>query len=397
MSLRTLAHTTLKDKRVLMRVDFNVPLNEETGVIEDDTRIRAVLPTLKELLARGVSRAVLMSHLGRPKGVEAKLSTVVVAERLSELLGEGVQHVDSCTDVDFSKYPEKRIFMLENTRFYKEEKECDKGFAGRLAEYGDVFVNDAFGVSHRAECSVTTVAEVMKGQGKEVAAGLLLEREVEMLSRIAKNPKAPFVMIVSGAKIDTKIGMIEHFYDQVDTFILGGGIANTFLAATGNNVASSLYEVDQVEHAREIMAACEEHVSEVVLPTDVVVASEISDSAQTLDIPVEDVEGDMRILDLGKNTLAKCEEIIRNAETIVWNGPVGVYEHAPFAQGTQRIARAIAQNKNATTVVGGGDTVDALNRFGISFDEYTHVSTGGGAMIEFLEGKGLPGIDVLVD
>ncbi|MBT6068680.1 phosphoglycerate kinase [Candidatus Peregrinibacteria bacterium] len=429
MALITLRDLDLNEKKVLMRVDFNVPLTklskEELGIgkgleagkeskvvrkieVQDDTRIRAVLPTLQYILENGAARIVLMTHVGRPKGeVKPELSTKVVAEKLEELLGEKVCHVEDCIGVNLEDCGEGnegccggcdcRVVMLENVRFHPEEKKGDMGFAQKLVENGDVFINDAFAVCHRDQASVTKVAEVMKEQGKEVAAGFLIEKEVEMLGAVLEKPRSPFVMIVSGAKVDTKIGMIQNFYDNVNTFILGGGIANTFLAAAGHNVADSLYEKDKLDLAREIMVACEENVNEIVMPTDGVVASELSAGAEALVIPVEDVEGDMRILDLGPDTIEKCVEILKNAEMIVWNGPVGVYEFPQFMEGTKWIAEAIAANEDATTVVGGGDTVDAINRLGIPFDKFTHVSTGGGSMVEFLEGKILPGIQVLMD
>ena len=396
MHLRTLKDVKLNGKRVLMRVDFNVPLSKESGIVQDDTRIRAVLPTIRHIFANGAKQLVLMSHLGRPRGqVVPGLSTKVVAESLEKLLGERVKYVNECIGVGCDA-TDARIFMLENVRFHNEEKDCDESFAKKLAVHGDVFVNDAFAVCHRAESSVTTVAEVMKSSGKPAVAGLLVEREMEMLEKVVKNPRSPFVMIVSGAKVDTKIGMMQNFYNTVDTFILGGGIANTFLAAEGFNVAASLYEKDKVELAREILLACQEHVNEVIMPVDAIVASELTAEAETAHVPVEDVEGDMKILDIGSKSIDKCCEILANAEMIVWNGPVGVYEFSQFMTGTKRIAEAIAANKEATTVVGGGDTVDAINRLGIPFDEYTHVSTGGGAMVEFLGGKALQGIQVLM-
>ena len=403
MALKTLKDVNLNGKRVLMRVDFNVPLSKTTGEVKDDTRIKAVLPTINYILDAGASRLVLMTHVGRPEGeMVTTLSTKVVADHLAGLLGESVNHVNGCVGVDCDDFASDaddnggRVFMLENVRFHKEEKKGDMDFATQLAAHGDVFVNDAFAVCHRDQASVTKVAEVMKSEGKGVAAGLLIEKEVLMLGKVLENPRSPFVMIVSGAKVDTKIGMIQNFHDTVNTFILGGGIANTFLAASGFDVAESLYEEDKVELAREIMATCEERENEVVMPTDGIVASELSREAEALQLPVENVEGDMKILDLGSDTIERCVEILKNAEMIVWNGPVGVYEFPQFAEGTKWIAEAIAANEEATTVVGGGDTVDAINRLGISFDKFTHVSTGGGAMVEFLEGKILPGIQVLM-
>ncbi len=428
MALKTLKDIDLNGKRVLMRVDFNVPLTKLTdeekealkgnneGVevkspqVQDDTRIRAVLPTLKYILENGAAQVVLMTHVGRPKGeVKPELSTKVVAEKLEEILeGEDgfgkfnigqVCHFGDCVDVDLDGCCEGdcKIVMLENLRFHGAEKKGDRDMASKLAAYGDVFVNDAFAVCHRAHTSVTTVAEVMLEEGKQIAAGLLIEKEVEMLGAVLDKPRAPFVMIVSGAKVDTKIGMIQNFHDSVNTFILGGGIANTFLAAEGFDVAASLYEEDKVELAQEIMATCEEKENEMIMPTDVIVASELSAEVAALQLPVEDVEGDMKILDLGADSINECVEILKNAEMIVWNGPVGVYEFPQFMEGTKWIAEAIAANTDATTVVGGGDTVDAINRLGIPFDKFTHVSTGGGAMVEFLEGKVLPGIAVLMD
>lgn len=397
MALKTLKDVDLKFKRVLLRVDFNVPLDKETGKIQDNTRIVAAMNTIYDLLDEGITNLVIMTHLGRPKGeVVSGLSTKVLAEELSDIMGEEVGYISDCVGIPCDS-KDHRVFILENVRFHPEEKKGDEDFAKQLAEHGDVFVNDAFAVCHRDESSVTTVAKVMKAQGKEVLAGRLVEKEMEMLSKVLENPRAPFVMIVSGAKVDTKIGMIQNFHDKVDTFILGGGIANTFLAAAGYDVAASLCENEKLDLARQIMSDCEEHVNEVVIPTDVMVASEFSPTAESAHVPVEDVMGDMRILDLGKNTIDRCCEILANAEMIVWNGPLGVYEFPQFMEGTKRIAEAIASNKNATTVIGGGDTVDAINKLGIPFKEFTHVSTGGGAMVEFLEGKVLPGIEVLMN
>ena len=369
MQLKTIKNADLKNKRVLVRADLNVPMKD--GVIQDDTRLRAVLPTLEYLLEQGCDITV-MSHLGRPGGkVVEELRVKPVSEALNDLLGTEVK-------------------MLENTRFNPGEKENSVEFAKELASHGDVFVNDAFGTIHRAHASTVGVAEFLPSY-----AGLLVEKEVEVLSGILENPKKPVCLVMGGAKIDTKIGLLQKFLDIADYFLIGGALANTFLAAEGYQVGKSLYEEDKLELAREFLMAAEVKGKLVYLPTGVIVADEISEDAESLNVKVEGVTRGVMILDIAKVATETFVKSISEAGTIIWNGPMGLYEYPQFADGTKRVAEAIAES-DATSVVGGGDSIDAINKFGVDKGKFTHISTGGGAMLEFLEGKDLPGLKVLV-
>lgn len=380
----------LKGKKVLLRTDFNVPM--QNGNIEDDTRITEALPTIKHLIEQG-AKIIIITHLGRPDGeIVEELRVDEIGVRLGELLNINVKKSNDSIGPDakelIAAMEDGEIVLLENIRFHKEEEENDDEFSKKLASMGEIFVNDAFGTAHRAHCSTTGIAKLLPS-----FAGLLMEKEINALSSV-KDAKRPLTMIFGGAKIDTKIGIIKHFISKADYFLMGGGIANTFLSAAGYNVANSLFEKDKEQIAREIMLECEKNEEKFILPKDVIVASEISEDAETLDIPIQDVIGDMKILDIGKHSIDRYIEVINKSETIIWNGPIGLYEMKPFREGTRAIAEAIAQS-NATSILGGGDTADAISKIGIDKDKFTHISTGGGAAIEFLSGETLPAVEYL--
>lgn len=393
ISLNTLDKADVKGKRVLLRVDFNVPL-DDSGKVTDTTRLEASLPTVKHLLKQG-ARVILMSHLGRPDpdDIDPHLRLDEVGKAFSNLLKKPVKKLDACIGSKVEKavaaLKNGEALMLENTRFYKGEKKSDPEFTKALAALGDLFVNDAFGAAHRADASTSGLAAYLPAY-----AGLLLEAEIAALTPLLHSPKRPVVLIVGGAKIDTKIGVLKNFMERADTFLIGGGLANTFLYAEGYDVGQSLCEKEKRDVAQEIMLDAEKHHERFLLPIDVIVADEIRKDARVLDLPIEDVEMNMRILDIGSQTLERYVNVIEKAATIVWNGPPGLYELRPFERGTRVIAEAVARAKG-TTLLGGGDTIDAIKKFGHTFDEFDHVSTGGGAMLEFLEGKLLPGIEAV--
>lgn len=393
MKLRSLQDAKVKGKRVLLRVDFNVTLRK--GKIEDDTRIVKTLPTIKYLLKQG-AKVILISHLGRPDGKDMKeLRMDGVAKHLSKLLKKKVKKMDECVgpkvqkSVDAMKSNE--VIMLENVRFYKEEEKNSLPFAKKLAALADLYVNDSFGTAHRAHASTCAVAKLLPAY-----AGFLVQKEVKILGEVLNTSKGPLTLIVGGAKIDTKIGLLRNFVNRADYFLIGGGLANTFLAAEGYDIGSSLYEKEKIGIAQNIMMEAENAGENFVLPEDAVVADEITDQVPSVYIPVEDVEGNMRILDIGPGSRKKFEQIIRKSKTIIWNGPVGLFEYKAFSKGTETIARALAGLKGVKTIIGGGDTIDAIHHFGIDEKKFTHVSTGGGAMLEFLEGDMLPGIEILL-
>lgn len=391
MNKKTVKDVDFQGKRVLVRVDFNVPLKD--GVITDDTRIKAALPTINYLIEQG-GKVILMSHLGRPKGqVKEEFRLNPVADRLSELLGKEVIKVNDCIGEEPQKAIAKMqpgdVLLLENVRFYAEETKNDPQFAKQLAELADVYVNDAFGTAHRAHASTAGVAQYLPA-----VAGFLMEKELEMLGKALENPQRPFVAVIGGAKVSDKIGVIDNLLDKVNTLIIGGGMANTFLKAQGYNVGKSLLEEDKVDLAKELLEKAKNAGIDLLLPVDAVVASS-PESTESQTVSVEQVPADQMILDIGPQTAEKFAAVLKHAATVVWNGPMGVFEVDAFAKGTEFVARALAES-NAISIVGGGDSAAAVKKTGVA-DKISHISTGGGASLEFLEGKELPGVKVLQD
>jgi len=382
----------VKGKRVLVRVDFNVPI--EKGRISDDTRIRASLPTIQYLMEQGAKTA-LVSHLGRPDGqVKEDLRMGPVAARLSELLGKPVDYVQESVGPEVEKrvkaLPAGGVAMLENVRFHSEEEKNDDGFAKQLAALADVYVNDAFGTAHRAHASTEGVARHLPA-----VAGLLLQREIDVIGQALDKPQRPFVAIVGGAKVSDKIGVLENLMSKVDTLLIGGGMANTFLVAIGCQVGESLLEKDKVSLARDLIHTASERKVHLMLPKDVGAGSAFSNDAETKVVSCQETPPGWRIMDIGPATIQQYSEAIVGAKTILWNGPMGVFEMDKFAEGTRAMAQAVAECKGLT-IVGGGDSVAALEQAGLA-SRISHVSTGGGATLELLEGKTLPGVAALQD
>jgi len=389
MAKRSVAEADVAGRRVLVRVDFNVPLAD--GRVADDTRIRAASPTITDLLDRR-ARVILVSHLGRPKGKpDPAYRMAPVASRLSELLGREVPTLDEVTGPNVEQavaaLPDGGVVLLENVRFEPGEEKNDPELAVRLARLADLFVNDAFGAAHRAHASTVGVATLLPAY-----AGFLLQREVEVLSRLLGSPERPFVAILGGAKVSDKLGVVDHLLGRVDGLLIGGGMANTFLLAAGVNVGASLVERDRVEDARRIMELGKSRGVPFHLPTDVVIAESIDAEAGRI-VAAAAVPAEMAIYDIGPATVESFGREIDRARTVVWNGPMGVFERPAFAAGTRGVATAVARAE-AFTVVGGGDSVAAIEQLGVA-DRIAHISTGGGASLEFLEGKELPGIAVL--
>jgi phosphoglycerate kinase len=390
---KTVKDIDIKGKRVLVRVDFNVPL-DENGNITDDTRIVAALPTIEYILNQNAS-VILMSHLGRPKGeVKENLRLNPVAKRLEELLKKPVKKLNDCIGKEVEEASKNikpgDVILLENLRFHKEEEKNDEEFAKKLASLGDVYVNDAFGAAHRAHASVAAITKFLPS-----VAGFLLAKEIYYLGNLLKNPERPFIVILGGAKISTKIGVINNLLDKVDKMLIGGGMTFTFLKSKGLNIGTSIVETEKEVEAFEILRKAQNEEKEIVLPDDVVVADEIKEDAKTKVVDIYQIPDNMSGVDIGPKTIKKFKKIINEAKTIFWNGPMGVFEIDKFAEGTKEIAKAVA-NSNAVTVVGGGDSISALKKFNL-LDKITHVSTGGGASLEFVEGKPLPGIVSLQD
>lgn len=380
-------------KKVFIRVDYNVPM-DKAGNITEDTRIRATLPTLKYLLEQNAA-IIIASHLGRPKGaVVPEFSLAPVAARLSSLIGKEVIVAPNCVGVEVEALAKDlqpgQILMLENLRYHKEEEKNDAQFSKQLASLADVAVNDAFGVSHRAHASVAGITEYLPA-----VAGLLMEKEIIFVGQTVANPVHPFVAIIGGAKVSDKIGVIENLLKKVDTLIIGGGMANTFLAAQGYNIGKSLLEADKVELAKSLIVAAKERGVNLLLPTDVVIAEKFAADAAHKAVAVDAIDSEWMALDIGPDTAKAYAKSLEDAKTVVWNGPMGVFEMDAFANGTETVAKAVAAS-SATSIVGGGDSIAALEKTGLS-DKITHISTGGGASLEFLEGKVLPGIDALAN
>ncbi len=386
----------LKGKRVLVRVDFNVPI--EGGKVGDDTRIREALPTIRKIIAEG-GKAILMSHLGRPKGgFDPKYSLKPIAEHLSNLLGMPVKFAPDCVGDEVRKMVnelnEGEILLLENVRFHPEEEKNDENFARELASLADVYINDAFGSAHRAHASTEGVARFVN----ETAIGYLMQKEIEYLSKATSNPEKPYVAILGGAKVSDKIQVIKNLIEKVDAFLIGGGMANTFLKAKGYEVGKSLVEEDKLKLAEEILSEAEKKNVKFLLPVDCVIANKFANDADFEIVAVDKVKQDWMILDIGPETVKKFEEVLKDAKTVVWNGPMGVFEFDNFARGTFEIAKILAEltKKGTITIVGGGDSASAVSKAGLS-NSVSHVSTGGGASLEFLEGKVLPGIAAIKD
>ena len=395
-TLTDLSATDIAGKRVLVRVDFNVP-QDDTGAITDDRRIEAALPTIMHLLKNG-AKVTLMSHLGRPKGkIDPKYSLAPIAKRLGELTGKtinlatasdsdplGIGTVTPATDT---------LCLLENTRYTAAEEANEAALSTQLATLADVYVNDAFGAAHRAHASTEGVAQVVKAAGKPAVAGFLLEKEINYLSAAIASPKRPFVAILGGAKVADKIPVIESLLPKVDKLIIGGGMAYTFYKAMGLEIGKSLLDANSLEFCKRVLT--ESH-GKIELPNDCIVAPAFSNDAPRTTVGVAEIPADQEGLDIGPGTIARFSEIVENAQTVIWNGPMGVFEFPNFATGTRAIAEAMARAtvKGATTIVGGGDSAAAVEQLGFA-DKMSHISTGGGASLEMLEGKVLPGLDAL--
>ena len=392
---KTVRDIDVAGKTALVRVDFNVPFRPSTTEISDDSRIRASLPTIRHLIDRRC-RVVLCSHLGRPKGrVVDGLRVGPVADRLAELLGRPVATAADCVGPrvadQVGKLSAGEVLTLENLRFHPEEERNDRGFAEELASLAEVYVNDAFGASHRVHASTVGVAGFLPA-----VAGLLMVRELEMLGNALHTPRRPFVAILGGKKVSDKMAALRNLITKVDALLIGGGMAATFLRARGLETGESPTDDDQVPVARELSSSARDRGVELIVPVDVVAADAFSETADRAVVDVDDIPPVWRIMDIGPRTAALFEEALAPAKTVVWNGPMGVHEWKPFAEGTARIARALARARDATTVLGGGSTAEAVAALGLT-DRMCHVSTGGGASLEFLGGKELPGVAALLD
>jgi phosphoglycerate kinase len=392
LNKKTIKDVDLKGKRVFCRVDFNVPM--ENGEITDDTRIRAALPTIKYLVDHG-AKVILATHLGRPKGENKEQFRLdPIAARLSQLMGRPVVKCDEVVGKEVeSKAAAMRegdLLLLENVRFHEGETKNDPELSKAFAALADLFVNDAFGTAHRAHSSTAGIAEYIPG-----VAGFLMEKEINALGGALSNPERPFTAIIGGAKVKDKIGVIENLLEKVDTLLIGGGLANTFIRAKGYSVGSSLLEEEKIEIARSLMERAEQKGVRFLIPEDVVVADAFDNHATTQVVNIDEIPEGWQALDIGPRTIDTYQQEIYRSKMVIWNGPMGVFEMDRFAQGTISIARACA-NTDATTIIGGGDSVAAIERFELA-DQISHISTGGGASLEFMEGKELPGVAVLQD
>lgn len=394
LNKKSVEDLAVKGKKVLVRCDFNVPLQD--GVITDENRIVAALPTIQKLIKDG-AKVILCSHMGKPKGEpKPELSLAPVAKRLSEKLGKEVVFAKDDTVVGenakkaVSEMKDGDVVLLENTRYRKEETKNEDNFSQELASLAEVFVNDAFGSSHRAHCSTVGVTKYVK----ESAVGYLMDKEINFLGNAVNNPERPFVAILGGSKVSDKINVINNLLEKVDTLIIGGGMAYTFAVAQGGKVGNSLLEADKVEYAKEMMKKAEEKGVKFLIPVDTVITKEFKNDTEFKTVPTKEIPDEWQGLDIGEKSRELFADAIKNAKTVVWNGPMGVFEFANFAKGTEAVAEALA-NIDATTIIGGGDSAAAVNQLGYG-SKMTHISTGGGASLEFLEGKGLPGV-VAVD
>jgi phosphoglycerate kinase len=380
-------------KRVLVRVDFNVPLDPIDGVITDDTRIRAELPTIKYLMDNR-ARVILCSHLGRPKGGIEGLSLAPIAQRLSQLLGQAVGMADDCIGSEVEQkvaaLPEGEVLMLENLRFHSEEEKNSPDFAQALARLAEVFVNDAFGTSHRAHASTVGITQYLPS-----VAGFLIEKELEIMDNALNNPARPFAALIGGAKVSDKIGVLENMLDKVDSLLIAGGMGSTFLKSLTYNMGQSLVEEAKLGLAQQLTDKAAKKGVHLLLPTDVVIANSFDSKAKSRTVSITDVPSGWYVMDIGPKTIELFEAKLHKCKTVIWNGPVGVFEFSKFRKGTNAIATALA-SLEATTIIGGGSTAEAVEEMGL-VQKMTHVSTGGGASLKFLEGKPLPGVAALLD
>ncbi len=399
MSKKTLANLSASDlsgKRALVRVDFNVPV-DDAGNITDDTRIRAALPTIQDLTQKG-AKVILVSHFGRPKGVDDKLRLTPVAKRLSELLGQEVVKTDDSIGDEVAAtvgaLENGQVLLLENVRFYKEEEQNDPEFAKKLAANADLYVNDAFGTAHRAHASTEGVTKYLSPS----VGGYLIEKELQYLQSAIANPQRPLAAIIGGSKVSSKIGVIEALLEKCDKLIIGGGMIFTFYKARGLNVGKSLVEEDKIELAKSLEAKAKERGVDLLLPTDVVVADKFAPDANSQTVSIDNIPDGWMGLDIGPDSIKVFQEALADCKTVIWNGPMGVFEFDKFAAGTEAIAHTLADisKTGAITIIGGGDSVAAVEKVGLA-DQMSHISTGGGASLELLEGKELPGIVALDD
>lgn len=393
MNKKTLKDIEVKGKKVFCRVDFNVPMKD--GQVTDETRIRAALPTIQYLMEQG-AKVILASHLGRPKGqVVEELRLNAVAKRLEELLGKKVAKADEAygdaVKAEIEKMAEGDVLVLENVRFYPGEEKNDPELAKAFAELADVYVNDAFGAAHRAHASTEGIAHHLPA-----VAGFLMEKELEVLGKALSNPERPFTAIIGGAKVKDKIGVIENLLDKVDNLIIGGGLAYTFIKAQGHDVGKSLLEEDKVDLAKSFIEKAKEKGVNFYMPVDTVVADDFSNDANTKVVPVDSIPSDWQGLDAGPKSSEIYADVIKNSKLVIWNGPMGVFEMDAFANGTKAVGEALAEATGTYTVIGGGDSAAAVEKFGLA-DKMDHISTGGGASLEFMEGKELPGVVALND
>ncbi|MFC1958769.1 phosphoglycerate kinase [Chloroflexota bacterium] len=394
MDKLTVRDIDVSDKKVLVRVDFNVPVDEKTGAITDDSRIRATLPTIKYLIDRG-AKVILCSHLGRPEGkVVDKLRLTVVAQRLSQILGKQVGVTKDCigseTEKSVASLNSGDVLLLENLRFHSAEEMDSLVFARALARLANIYVNDAFGTSHRSHSSIVGITKYLPS-----VAGLLLEKELKTLGSILENPAHPFAGLVGGAKVSDKVGMLENIMGKLDLLLIGGGMAATFLKAKSYEIGLSLIETDRLDTAAGLMEKAVENGVRLLLPVDVVVTDEISNEAKAKVVSIENISPRQRIVDIGQQTIKNFYKELRRCKTVYWNGPMGIYEIPQFAEGTKAMAKLLA-GLEATTVIGGGSTAEIVTNMGLA-DKMTFVSTGGGASLSFLGGQKLPGLEVLLD
>ncbi|WP_017726327.1 phosphoglycerate kinase [Halalkalibacterium ligniniphilum] len=393
MNKKTVRDLALQGKKVFCRVDFNVPMSE--GKVSDDTRIRAALPTIQYLVEQG-ARVILASHLGRPKGKAVEeLRLNPVAKRLSELLGKAVAKVDEAhgpvAEEAVAKLQNGDVLLLENVRFYQGEEKNDPELAKAFAALADVYVNDAFGAAHRAHASTEGIAHHLPA-----VAGFLMEKELDVLGKALSNPERPFTAIIGGAKVKDKIGVIENLLDKVDNLIIGGGLAYTFVKALGHEIGKSLLEEDKIELAKSFIEKSKEKGVNFYMPQDVIVSDDFSEDANTQVVDIDSIPADWEALDIGPKTRDTYRSVILDSKLVIWNGPMGVFELNKFAEGTKAVGQALADAKDTYSVIGGGDSAAAVEKFGLA-DQMSHISTGGGASLEFMEGKALPGIVALND